>query len=152
MEATFSKYLENAPELDNINYWNLPKSIFLELNPIPRGVKLRGKSLTVRKLISIYGKNPLINKNILSILFYRGKRRLAIKFPFSLNNINFVRLYSLMASEGSNNTEFRLHVPEYFFHKMFADDLKELFGKGVRKYLIQKKRKRIFKKYCPHNN
>jgi len=149
MRNIFSEYLKNAPKMSKINYWDLPQSTCLELNSIPKNIKLRGKSLTVKKLLSNFGKNHKINKKISAIFFYRGIRKLPLKFPFSLDNINFVELYSLMASEGSNNTEFRLHVPEDFFHDMFINNLESLFSKNILTYLHQKQEKGFLRSTAP---
>ncbi len=149
MKFSFSKYLQKAPDLSQINYWDLPDSSCLELDSIPKGIKLRGKSLTVKKLISKYNQSPAINKLVSSILFYRGCRKLSLKLPFSLNNICFVELYSLMASEGSNNTEFRLHAPEDFFHNMFINNLKSLFGDNIDQYIIQRLDKGFLRTTAP---
>jgi len=54
-----------------------------------------------------------------------------------------------MASEGSKNTEFRLHVPEEFFHEMFIDNLTYLFGKSIKKYIIQRQDKKILRTTAP---
>jgi hypothetical protein len=149
LKATFSEYLKKSPIIKEINYWNLPPTICVELLPLLSIIKLRGRSITIKRLCALVGRNLNINGKISSILFYRNSRKLPIKFPFSLDNIDFVELYSLMLSEGSKNTEFRLHVPEEFFHEIFVRDLKNLFGEEIKKYIIQKKEKGILRSTAP---
>ncbi len=149
MEITFSKYLKEAPDMKEINFWDLPKSVCVKFSQIPKCLKLRGESITIKKLLNQACKNPKINCKISSILFYRGLRKLPIRLPLSLDNIHFAELYSLMASEGSKSTEFRIHVPEKFFHDMFVNDLISFFGKELTKYIHQKEEKGFLRTTAP---
>jgi len=146
---SFSEYLYKSPKIKQINYWDLPKNICVELSSVPKKVKLRGKSITIKRLISMTEKNKNINKNIKSILFLRNSRRLPIRLPLSLNNIDFVNLNSLMVSEGSYKSEFRIHVPEKFFHEIFLKSLSNIFGIQIRKFVNQKTEKNILRSSAP---
>ena len=146
---SFSEYLYKSPKIRQINYWDLPKNICVTLSPVPKKVKLRGKSITIKKLISMVGRNKRINKNIKSILFLRNSRKLPIKLPLSLNSVNFVNLNSLMVSEGSYKSEFRIHVPERFFHEIFLKSLSNIFGMEIRKFIKQKAEKNILRSSAP---
>ncbi len=149
VKTTFFEYLDGAPTKKEINYWDLPKNMCIKLSPIPKEVRLRGTSITVKRLVSTIGKDKKINKNIKSILFLRNSRKLTLKLPLSLNNINFVNLHSLMVSEGSYTSEFRIHVPEKIFHNIFEESLSNIFGKEIKKLIIQKKEKNILRSTAP---
>lgn len=149
IEKDFFNYYNKSPKVKEINYWDLPKNMCVELISIPNKVKLRGNSITIKKLISLVGKDKNINKNIKSILFLRNSRRLLLNLPLSLNDLNFVNLNSLMISEGSHKSEFRIHVPERFFHDIFAESLSNIFGKEIKELILQKKEKNILRSTAP---
>lgn len=149
MEYDFEKYYRDAPSIKEINYWDLPKNNFIKLNSIPKGVKMRGQTITPKRLVEQIKKDPLVNKQVDSIQFLRNSRKLSLNLPLSLDDINFVNLHSLMVSEGSCNSEFRLHVPEKFFHDIFVKSLSNLLGNELKKLIIQKKNKNILRSTAP---
>ncbi len=77
------------------------------------------------------------------------KTKLDIKMPIFLDNMNFVNLYSLMVSEGSYRTEFRLHVPERIFHDIFSKSLEGLFGEGMKRHISRKMDKGVMRSNAP---
>ena len=80
-------------------------------------------------MLRIYGKDLEINKLITFLLNWRNKQhKVNVSFPLSLIKDDYVKLYSLMLSEGSFRNEFKLQVPEKEFHNMFKVSLKNLFG------------------------
>ncbi|MCH8945779.1 MAG: hypothetical protein IIA85_02560 [Nanoarchaeota archaeon] len=116
-------YIENCPNKREINWFDLPETIYvlIELNKI----------ISIKKLIVEYGKNEKFNKKIKGIrTFIRGKI-LELKFPINLNQIEYIKIYSLMISEGSYNTEFSLNVPEKEFHNIFKNSLKKIISQNI---------------------
>ena len=104
----------------------------------------------VSRLLSTFGEDREIGQCIRYIITgTRPLRKLRIKFPIFLNNTDYVRLYSLMASEGSNNTEFNLHVPEKEFHTLFRDSITALFGRDFGKAITVKKSKGFLRSRAP---
>lgn len=149
METTFSEYLKTAPTKIEINYWDLPKNACINFYSIPKNVKMRGSTITTRRLIEQIKKDSKINKQIESVLFLRNSRRLSLKLPLSLDTIDFVNLHSLMVSEGSHKSEFRIHVPERFFHDIFVKSLSNIFGEEIKKLIIQKRERNILRSTAP---
>ena len=74
METTFSEYLKTAPTKIEINYWDLPKNACINFYSIPKNVKMRGSTITTRRLIEQIKKDSKINKQIESVLFLRNVR------------------------------------------------------------------------------
>jgi len=142
---SWEEYIKSAPDIKYAHYWDLGPSVCLGLNRIPRGLKLRAKTISVKKL-STFGKNSDIEKLINFIALWRGRGKtfkLKIKLPLNLVNLDYVQLYSLMLSEGSFRNEFRLHVPEEIFHKILTNSLTNLLGKQVLNFRYTKKFKNI---------
>lgn len=129
MIHSFEEYLKLSPDVKVIHYWDLPSGIYVGFKKMPSEIKMIGKSITIRKLVSQVNNDEEIEKMIRFI----GRRRnlKKIKFPLYLDNINYVRLYSLMISEGSFRTEFSLHVPEEEFHEIFSNSIKGIFHVDV---------------------
>ena len=126
----FRQYLNDAPEICNVHFWDLPKGTPVGLKSKPENLNLRGhtQTVTVRRLLKLYGQNSEIEKNIKFLLNWRNKNhRINVRFPLSLKNVHYVKLYALMISEGSFNSEFRLQVPEKEFHTIFVESLEALF-------------------------
>ncbi|MBU1245837.1 MAG: hypothetical protein KKH88_00390 [Nanoarchaeota archaeon] len=147
--VTFQEYRKKALTINKINYWDLPINTRITLSQSIKEAKLNGKSITLKRLNNLVKKNSKINNKISSILFFRDSRELSLNLPLSLNNLNFVELYSLMVSEGSYKTEFRLHVPEPFFHDIFAKSLKNLFNKKIEKHIRVKENKGVLRSTAP---
>jgi hypothetical protein len=127
----FQEYTEKAPDIKEINFWDLPHGTCVGFENPPENLILRGntKTITVGRLLRIYGKDSGINKKITYLLNWRNKRhKVNVSFPLSLVKDDYVKLYSLMLSEGSFRNEFKLQVPEEEFYNMFTVSLKNLFG------------------------
>jgi hypothetical protein len=109
----FNEYKENSPAHTSVNWWDLSKGTKIGFKNLPKTVRLRGNTTTIGRLLSILDKEEHISKDIsylISDIF--GQNKLKINFPIELNNEAYVKLFALMASEGSTNSEFTLHVPE----------------------------------------
>lgn len=96
------------------NPLNLPPTVLLRL-------KDNRSFFTLNKL-----KEKVIDISDINGMKIRGKI-INFKFPICLKNINYVKLYSLMASEGSCKTEFALHVREKDFHLMYKECMEKIF-------------------------
>ena len=129
MNDFIGNYIQNAPNKQAIHYWDLPDGICTRITNPPKKLRIRGETFTVGKLKRTFDYDPRIEKHIRSIVNWRNKKHeIKVNFPISLLNENYVQIYSLMLSEGSYKTEFKLHVPEEEFHEMFAKCLRNLFG------------------------
>jgi len=125
----FINYIENSLNFKQINWYNLPNNLILH---VP-GLKLNRDNIKVSRLKRIFGNDPKVNRFVRAIYKhgqpgYNVYSYFPIALPFKLDNLFYVQLYSLMASEGSHSNEFRLHVPEIFFHCIFRENLSHLFG------------------------
>ncbi|OVE74662.1 hypothetical protein BVX95_01660 [archaeon D22] len=122
------KYIKSASKIDVINWWDISENIKLKLRTYPKEIKKLGDLITVRRLKSISDKGSM-NKNICGIKKELGKNTiLKLQFPIQLKNMDYVRLYALMTSEGSYNTEFSLNVPEQEFHDIFKESISKLIS------------------------
>lgn len=149
--SIFLDYMSKAPNMNKIHYWDLHSQLCVGFSSIhdPK-IKMLGDSITIKRLRSIIVDKPEIEKDISFVFLYKNlKRKLDINLPLSLDNINFVNLYALMVSEGSYRTEFRLHAPEKIFHNIFINNLEGLFGKNIKRYIIQKTQKGIMRSTAP---
>ena len=133
---TFEHYYAIAPNVSEVNFWDLPKGLKLVLYNNPKFNYLNKKS--IGEILKLYGKNLELNRTIKYVLSKNG-RLLPIRFPLNLKSIDYVRLYSLMLSEGSYKTEFSLNVPESEFHEIFIKSLCKLCGTEIRDYIKQDK-------------
>ncbi|MBL7206725.1 MAG: hypothetical protein ISS36_03950 [Candidatus Aenigmarchaeota archaeon] len=150
INTTFSEYREKAPSKSEIHYWDLHPQLCVGFSSIPEKIKMKGKSITIGRLCSLVGKNSMLEKIIsFMVTQKRLRRRLNIRFPFSIDNLYFVELYALMISEGSFKTEFRLHVPENIFHNIFEKSLTGLFGDEIKDQIKQKPEKNIMRTSAP---
>lgn len=141
----YEEYLKIAPCKTRIHYWDLPENVSVGFRSIPRRMKIKRNVITIRKLIKKVGKNDDIEKEINFI----GKRKIKIKLPVNLNNINYVRLYALMITEGSTKTQFNIHVPEREFHELFRKSLINIFGRQIEEFIICKEQKGIPRSKAP---
>ena len=114
-----------------VNWWDLPDSLQLKLkNPLPELSKDR-TLVTVRKC-KRYADYGEITNLVMGIKHHiRSSKHLKLKFPLVFNSELYAKLYALMLSEGSFNTEFSLNLPEDFFHKMFFECIKGLLSVDV---------------------
>ncbi len=129
----FDEYFHNSPEIKEVNYWDLPKGLKVKLSTEilnKLGLKVYTKYITINKILAKLGKNKQISQyiNKFPITNNRRIRALKVKLPLNLDNIHYVRLYSLMRSEGTNKNDFHLQVPEKEFHNIFKNSIKNLFG------------------------
>lgn len=148
--VTFEEYSRKAPEVDSIHYWDLHPQLCIGFPESENRVKMRGKTMTIRKLGNMVGHNYEIERSISHICSNKQlKRKLRISLPVSLQNENYVRLYSLMLSEGSTRTEFRLHVPENEFHNLFMEALQNLLGKDIIRHITRVQNKGIDRSTAP---
>jgi len=141
----YEEYLKISPNKTEIHYWDLPENVSVGFRKIPKEITPIGNTVTVRRLLEKIGKNRDIEKEINTI----GRKLIKIKFPIKLNNINYVRLYALMNSEGSTNTEFSIHVPEKEFHELFKNSLINFFGEQMDKLIVCKKQRNILRSRAP---
>ena len=98
----------------------MPDSVCVKVNNLPKKIKFRGKDriITIGRLKKIFGQNKKINGYIRCIFTSISKKKeFKINLPITLTNEYYTQLYSLMLSEGSYKTEFRIHVPEEEFHQ-----------------------------------
>ncbi len=138
-KTIFRNYLKQAPNISEINYWNFPESVFVKINNINTKTKPLKKIITVKKLKSIFGKNKEINKKITHLIYGMSQRfKFKIKLPISLLNPNFVKIYSLMLSEGNYKNTFKIQVPEEIFHDIFKNSIAQLFGSEISSTIKQK--------------
>jgi len=128
-KTCFKTYKKHSSNLREINWYDLPDTLCVEVE----NLNLERKNITIKRLKRMFGNNKIINNHIKSIFNWRYNYRynIPIKFPLNLENKHYVRLYSLMVSEGSVNSEFRLHVPEEHLHQVFVETLNGLFGKSI---------------------
>ena len=122
------KYINKCSTKQKINWYDLSKSCYLLMNQNDdnqQRVKL------IKKLVIENGKNKKLNQNIMGIRISMKKGFLKLKLPINLNHIEYVRLYSLMLSEGSFKKEFSINVPEKFFHQIFKNSLKKLISNNI---------------------
>lgn len=136
MIKSFEEYMSLSPEINYVHYWDLPDTLFVILSKIKPPIKLRGKSITVRKLVEYIGKSAEAEKLINYIVDRKGNL-LKIEMPINLESLDYVKLYALMNSEGYYKREFSIHVPEREFHKIFEDCLTNIFNS----YVIRTKKK-----------
>ncbi|MBU3896936.1 MAG: hypothetical protein KJ697_03320 [Nanoarchaeota archaeon] len=121
MIKSFKQYVQLAPIIGKIHYWDLPKEITINL-------KTKEK-MKLKNLLNLYGKDKYIEKKIEAISHAGNKMH--ISFPLKLRNIDYVKLYALMISEGYFKREFSIHVPEEEFHSIFKNTLKNIFNQNV---------------------
>lgn len=139
MTTMWSEYLENSSNKNIINYIDLPDTLCLCLKRNYK-IKSRGESITVRKLKECNLRIDEVNKLIDSIFNWRFKKyKLKIKFPVRLDNIHYVKLYSLLLSEGNFRNTLSLNVPEDFFHDIFKESLVGLFGEQIKNMFYENK-------------
>jgi len=130
------KNLKEQRDLLRIHWWSLPIGTCLYLNNFPKEIKKRGKYVTVKKLLKVFGRKDSLDRLIKIVrISIRENRQISIKFPINLNNLNYVKLYALMSSEGSYKTEFKIHVPETIFHNIFKKTLASIFSKEIIRYI-----------------
>lgn len=132
----WEEYLRSAPNIKEIHYWQLRSGICVGFDRTPEKIKLRGRTISIKKLSDI-GKDPKVEEAIRFVALWRNRVKmckLKIKLPIILANPDYVRVYSLMLSEGSFKSEFRLHVPEEIFHEILTKSLVNLFGKQILNY------------------
>ena len=122
--SQLNKYLENASNILEINWFDLPLPIYLLL-------KDSNKLITIKKLIKNYGKDKKLNGKIHGIKTSIKGGILGINFPINLNQESYIKLYALMISEGSIRTEFSLNVPEKEFHDIFEENLKKIISEKI---------------------
>lgn len=92
------EYIKECSKKQEVNWFDIPKSCYVLIN------KLDGKEnkvKLVKKLIDKYDRDTALNKNIIGIRISMKKGILPLKFPINLNQIEYIRLYTLMVSEGS---------------------------------------------------
>lgn len=123
-----NEYINNCSIKQETNWFDLPISCYVLINK--KGEK-KQKVRLIKKLIDEAGKDKNINENIKGIRISMKKGILDLKFPVNLNQIEYIKLYSLMISEGSFNTEFSLNVPEKEFHQIFKNSLKKLISRNI---------------------
>ena len=122
------KYIEKCSKKQEVNWFDIPNSCYILIN---KNGEEEHKVKLVRKLIDEYAIDTALNKNISGIRISMKKGILPLKFPISLNQIEYIRLYSLMISEGSFKTEFSLNVPEKEFHQIFIQSLRKIISKDI---------------------
>ena len=145
MEYNFDEYYRKSFTKQEIHYWDLPDTMIVGFIELPPNVLPKGKNISIRKLKQQVGNNKRAERKIKFLFVKRKNLRIKIKFPIKLNNIYYVRLYALMKSEGSFKSEFALHVPELFFHKVFYKSLQELLGNEIKYFIQTKKNKGILR-------
>ena len=123
-----NKYINSCPAKQMINWFDLPNSCYIfysEKNEKNQKIRL------IRTLVDEIGKDTIVNECVTGIRISMKKGILKLIFPIDLSNKEYIRLYSLMISKGSYNTEFSLNVPEKEFHQIFRDSLKLLISKDI---------------------
>jgi hypothetical protein len=147
-DLNIDKYIENSPNSDNILWSNLPDLIQLKLTTFPKKLKKLGEFISIRRL-----KQSRIHDDITPLITnirgISGHKQFSIRFPVRLNNIHYVRLYALMVSEGYYKSEFTVHVPELFFHKMFKNSIKELISEDASKLITKDYNKGFLRSRVP---
>jgi hypothetical protein len=123
------KYIKNCPTIQEINWYDIPTTCYVSLNKKDEN---KQKVKLIRKLVDEMGKDRNLNRQINGLRVSMKKGILNIKFPINLNQIDYIRLYSLMVSEGSFKSEFSLNVPEKIFHQIFKKSLKKLISNKIR--------------------
>ncbi|MEK6972649.1 MAG: hypothetical protein AABW72_01235 [archaeon] len=146
----FKTYLKESPKVNETNWWNLPKGTLLEVVPFPKKIKRARDRIKLGRLLTEFGKNKSIEKKIRSISIKKNNK-VKISFPIKLDNSDYVRLYSLMVSEGSTRTEFSIHCPEKEFHRIFKKSLINLLGKSFGQKIICKENKGFARSRAPTN-
>ena len=130
------KNSEEERDLLRIHWWNLPAGTCLYLNYFPKEINKRGRYVTVKKLLKVLGREKSIDRLIKKVrTSFREGREINVEFPINLNNLDYVKLYALMSSEGSFKTEFKIHVPETIFHSIFKETLANIISKDITKYI-----------------
>jgi len=125
----FKRYQRNSLKDASISWWDLHKGTKVGFRRPPLGITLRGETITVKRLLSVFGKDPSLNKKITHVMSaIKNPIKLRLSFPIDLNNLAYVHLYALMISEGSKRSEFAIHVPELEFHQLFRESIKDLLG------------------------
>lgn len=122
------EYIKNCSSNQEVNWFDLPTSCYLLINNKDED---KQKIKLIRKLVGTIGKDKNLNREITGIRISLKKGILDLKFPINLNQIEYIRLYSLMISEGSFRTEFTLNVPEKEFHQIFKNSIKALISKNI---------------------
>ncbi len=121
-------YIADCSKKLELNWFDLPLSCYVQ---IKRKDNNKSKVKLVRKLIDEYGKDKSINEIVNCVRISSKKGILNLNFPINLNQIEYIRLYSLMISEGSFKTEFSLNVPEKEFHQIFKNSLTTMISKDI---------------------
>ncbi|MDO8511604.1 MAG: hypothetical protein Q7S55_05575 [Nanoarchaeota archaeon] len=132
-------YLKEAPNKKEVHWFDLPNGTQFLLKNFPNTLRKLGKSniVNIERLKKAFGKSKDINDLIVGIKkTMKGNGCLKVKFPIKLDNRDYVSLYSLMLSEGSNSSEFSLHVPEEFFHDLFHENIKTLTSDDFSKNIV----------------
>ena len=84
------EYINECPSKQEINWFDLPSSCYILIN---KKGKKKQKVKLIKKLINEIGKNKIINESITGIRISMKKGILTLKFPISLSQIEYIRLY-----------------------------------------------------------
>ena len=122
------EYINNCPAKQEVNWFDLPISCYILIN---EKNEKKQKVRSIRTLIEGIGNDKNLNESVTGIRISMKKGILNLKFPISISQMEYIRLYSLMVSEGSFKTEFSLNVPEKDFHQIFKNSLKKLISKNI---------------------
>jgi hypothetical protein len=126
------EYKKNAPILNESNWFDLPKGTNVLLKNFPKEIQKMGRLITIKRLLSYFGKDKSLNGKIIGIKPSQNKEIFSIRFPINLRTKEYVQLYALMISEGSFRTEFSLNVPEEEFHNIFKESLKKIISDNLK--------------------
>ncbi|WXG44060.1 MAG: hypothetical protein WED04_08515 [Promethearchaeati archaeon SRVP18_Atabeyarchaeia-1] len=142
---SWEEYANTAPNVRRTHYWDLGPSILVGFNRLPEGLQSKTGSISVKKLLGLGGRRK--TEDSISYIPVRGvrqkTRKLRIRLPLNLDNLDYVRIYAVMLSEGSFRTEFRLHVPEEVFHGILSSSLRNLLGKQLLHFMHKTKSRNV---------
>ncbi len=141
-------YIESSPNSNTIQWSDLPDSIQLKLKTFPKDIKRLGEFTSIRRLKQSQVHDD-ITPLITNIRGISGHKQFSIRFPVHLNNIHYVRLYSLMVSEGYYKSEFAVNVPELFFHEMFKSSIKGIISEDTSKLITEDYNKGFLRSRAP---
>ena len=126
------EYKRRAPIVAKSNWFDLADGTNILLRKFPDEITPLGNLVTIKRLKAIFGNNHKLNSKVIGLKPAQNESILKIKFPINLVTKDYVKLFALMLSEGSYNTEFSLNVPEEEFHEIFASSLRSLVSKDVK--------------------
>ena len=135
IDFSFVEYQTSGSNIKEINWWCLPEEIKLELNEFPFDIKKLGNFTTIRRLKDSKQRKK-ITTNIIAIKKeMMGCKCFKVKFPINLNSKEYAKLYALMISEGSHNTEFSINVPEKEFHALFNESIERIISEEAARHI-----------------